>query len=170
MPGWFLRGQQLAKCFSRFPALVVMAERRRVRINQSHKHLGHNPATNGTETTTACTCVGFTQNVIPERCLAMPTRGSDANLLLRKRGDSHVTRDGLARRQPDALSALQITDGERVIIFDLAGASHGYRQFDECADQLSVYFLAALRSCRSGGVEEQRPINRAFTRYGAESQ
>ena len=96
----------------------------------------------------ACTRVGFTENVIPQRSLASPTRGGDANLLRRERRNSHVTRDALARRQTHALSALQITDGERVIIFDFALSSHGHRQFDKRAHQLSIYFLAALRSCR----------------------
>jgi len=61
---------------------------------------------------TSCRGVGFAENVIPQRSLATPTRGSKANLLCGERGDSDVTGHRLARWQADALPPLQVTYGE----------------------------------------------------------
>src|SRR6476646_4456333 len=104
--------QQLAKCFLRTPVPTVPTKRCRVRINESNQHFRHDPAANWTKTMTSCTGIGLAENVVPQRSLAVPTCGGDANLLRAKRGDSEVTRHGLARREPDTLAALQITDSE----------------------------------------------------------
>jgi hypothetical protein len=68
------------------------------------------------------------------------------------------------------LSALQITDGKRMIVFDFALTGHGYRQLNECAHKLPVHFLGPLRRWRTRRVEEQCPVDRVLTRHGAESQ
>src|SRR5262249_27452164 len=119
---------------------------------------------------TACAGVGLTENVIPQRGLAPPTRGYDTDLLGGERGHSHVTGHGFTRREPDALAALQVTDSERMIVLYLALTSDRYRQCNECLHQLSVDFLRPLCLCRAVGVKEQRPVNRALTGYCAESQ
>src|SRR5215469_14039944 len=92
-----LGGEQLAKCLSRPPVSAVLTKRCGVSIDESNQHLGHNPATNRTKPMTSCTGAGFTENVVPQRSLALPTRGGDANLLGGERGDSHVTGQGFAR-------------------------------------------------------------------------
>ena len=92
-----LGGQQLAKRFFRSPLPVVPAIRCRVRINESDQYLSDDPTTNVTETVTSCTDVGFAENVVPQRSVALPTRGRDANLLRSEGDDADVTRDGLAR-------------------------------------------------------------------------
>src|SRR6476620_4133062 len=90
--------QQFAKCFLRPPVAAVLTKRCRVRIDESDQYLRHNPATNGTKTMTSGTGVSFAENVVPQRSLAVPARGGDANLLRGERGDSDVTGDGLTRR------------------------------------------------------------------------
>jgi len=90
---------------------------------------------------TSCKRVGFPENVIPERGLAPPARGSDAHLLHRERGDSDETGHRLTRREAPTLPALQVTDGERMIVFDLALTGDGYWQLHECSHQLPVDFL-----------------------------
>jgi hypothetical protein len=57
-----------------------------------------------------------------------------------------------------------------MVIFDLAFTGDSYRQLNECADELSIHFLGALRRWRTGHVEEQCPVDRVLARYGAESQ
>ena len=119
---------------------------------------------------TSCTDIGFAENEVPERSLALPAHRGDPNLLGIQRGDSNVTRHGLARWQPDALAALQVTDSERVVILDLALAGDSYWQLNECAHQLPVDFLRALRRYRAGCVEEQCPVDLVLTWYRTESQ
>src|SRR5439155_26704273 len=94
---------------------------------------------------TSCTDFGFAENAVPERSIALPSCRGETNLLQGERGDSTVTRHGLARSQPDALAALQVTDSERVVILDLALAGDSYWQLNECAHQLPIDFLRALR-------------------------
>jgi hypothetical protein len=48
---------------------------------------------------TACTSVGFAENVIPEQSLTIPARGCDANLFRGKWRDLGVMGYGLARPQ-----------------------------------------------------------------------
>jgi hypothetical protein len=57
-----------------------------------------------------------------------------------------------------------------MVIFDLALTGDGYRQLNESAHELPVHFLGSLRRWRTGCVEEQCPVDRVLTRYGAESQ
>src|SRR5438876_2255105 len=118
-----LGGQQFTKCFARLPVPAVPAKRCRVGVDKPHQDLSHDRATNRTKTMTSCTDIGFAENVVPERSLTLPPRRSDSNLLGIQRGDSNVTGHGLARREPDTLPALQVTDGERVVIpyLELAG-------------------------------------------------
>jgi len=71
--------------------VAVPAKRCRVGINESNQHLCHNPATNWTKTMTACKGVGLAENVVPQRSLALPTRGGNPNLHRGERGDSDVT-------------------------------------------------------------------------------
>src|SRR5215471_3668614 len=165
-----LGGQQLAECFLRPPFLVAVTIRCRVRINESNKYLRHDPAANRTKTMAARTSVGFAENVVPQRSLAMPTRGSEANLFLGERDDSDVTSHRLARWQPDALPSLQVTDCERMIVFNLAFTGDGYGQLNECSHQPSIDFLGSLCRCRAGRVKERRPVDRVLARCRPESQ
>src|SRR5437588_9553309 len=119
---------------------------------------------------TSCTDIGFAENVVPQRSVTLPLRGGDPNLLGIQRGDSNVTRHGFARWQPDTLSSLQVTDGERVVILNLALAGDSYWQLNECSHQLPVDFLRPLRRCHTWCIEEQCPIDRPFMRYRTESQ
>src|ERR1700722_3170579 len=57
-----------------------------------------------------------------------------------------------------------------MVIFDLALTGDGYRQLNECAHKLPIHFLGPLRRWCTGRVEEQCPVDRVSTRYGAESQ
>src|SRR6476659_8325289 len=57
-----------------------------------------------------------------------------------------------------------------MIVFNLAFARDRDRPRNECSHQFPVDFFAPLCRCRTGCVEEQRPVNRALTRYRAESQ
>jgi hypothetical protein len=57
-----------------------------------------------------------------------------------------------------------------MMVFSLARAGDGYRQLNECSHQLSVNFLAPLRRSSTWRIEEQRPVDRAFTRYCTETQ
>jgi hypothetical protein len=91
-------------------------------------------------------------------------------MLRGERSDSDVTGNGLARRQSDTLASLQITNGERMIFLDLALAGDSYWQSDECSHKLSIDFLCPLRRCHTGSVEEQRPVDGAFTWYCAKAQ
>ena len=68
------------------------------------------------------------------------------------------------------MPSLQVTDGERMIVFDFAFTGDGYRQLNEGAHELPINFLGSLRRWRTGRVEEQCPVDRVLTRYGAESQ
>jgi hypothetical protein len=97
---------------------------------------------------TSCRGVGFAENVIPQRSFATPTRGSKANVLRGERGDSDVTGHVLTRWQSDALTSLQVTDGERMIVFDLALTGDSYRQLNKGSHKLSIDFLAPLRRLR----------------------
>ena len=119
---------------------------------------------------TARTSVGFAENVVPQRSLATPTRGSETNLFFGERDDSDVTSHRLAGWQPDALPSLQVTDGERMIVFNLAFTGDGYRQLNECSHKPSIDFLGSLCRCRAGRVKEQRPVDKVLARYWAESQ
>src|SRR5215469_6728526 len=139
-----LGGQQLAECFLRSPFLVALTIRCRVRINEPNKYLRHDPAANRTKTMTACTSVGFAENVVPQRSLVMPTRGSETNLFLGERDDSDMTSHRLARGQPYALPSLQVTDGERMIVFNLAFTADGCRQLNECSHKPSIDFLGSF--------------------------
>src|SRR5215472_18870643 len=85
-----LGGEQFNNCFLRSPVPAVLTKRCRVRIDESNQHLRHDPAANGTQTMTSCTGVCFAENVVPQRSLALPARGGDANLLGGERGDSDV--------------------------------------------------------------------------------
>ena len=87
---------------------------------------------------TTCTDVGFAEDVIPKGSLALPARGSDANLLRSERSNSDVTGHSLARRESDTVTALQVTNGERMIVLNLALTGDGYRQLDECSHQLPI--------------------------------
>jgi hypothetical protein len=164
-----LGGQQLAECFLGPPSLVALTIRCRVRINESNKYLRHDPAANRTKTMSARASVGFAENVVPQRSLATPTRGSEANLFFGERDDSDVTHR-LAGWQPDALPSLQVTDGERMIVFNLSFTGDGYRQLNQCSHKPSIDFLGSLCRCRGGRVEEQRPVDKVLARYWAESQ
>ena len=75
--------------------MVVLTKGCRVRINESNQHLRHDSATDGTKAMTSCTDVGFPENVVPQRSLAKPARGSDPDLLRSERGYSDVTGNGL---------------------------------------------------------------------------
>jgi hypothetical protein len=77
---------------------MAPANRCRVCIDESNQYFCHNPATNWTKTITTRTDVGFTENVVPQRSFATPTREREANLLSGERCDSHVTGHSLARR------------------------------------------------------------------------
>jgi hypothetical protein len=149
---------------------VIPTKRRFVRIDESNQYLRHDPATNRTKTMTTCTDIRFAQNVVPQRRLATPTRGRDGNLFRGEWSDSDVTGHSLARRQPDTLPSLQVTNGERMIVFDFAFTGDGYGQLNECSHKLSIDFLGPLCGCRTGCVEEQPPVDRALTRYRAESK
>ena len=157
------------QCFFGPPFLLAPTIRCRVRINESNQGLRHNPPTNRTEPITSRTNIGFAKNVIPERSLALPTNGSHANLLRGDRGDADVTSHGLARRQPDALPALQVTDGKRMIIFNFAFTRDGHRQLNEFSHQLFIDFLRTLCGGRTGCVEKQLPVDHALTRYRTKS-
>ena len=100
----------------------------------------------------------------------MPTRGSETNLFRGERDYSDVTSDRLAGWQPHALPSLQVADGERMIVFNLAFTADGCRQLNERSHKPSIDFLGSLCRCRAGRVKEQRPVDRALTRYRAESQ
>jgi hypothetical protein len=65
---------------------------------------------------TSCTDIRFAENVVPEGSLVVPTCGCDPDLLGSERGDSHVPGNGFARREPDTLAPLQVTDGQRMIV------------------------------------------------------
>ena len=81
-----LGGEQFNKRFLRSPLAAFLTKRRRIRIDESNQYLRHNPATNRTKTMTSCTGVGFAEDVVPQWSLALPARGSDANLLRGERG------------------------------------------------------------------------------------
>src|ERR1700722_587022 len=104
---------------------------------------------------TACTSVGFAENVIPKRSLPMPAGGSDANLFRCEWRGSYVTGHRLARREFHTLFPLQITDRKRVIVLDLTLTGDGYRQLNECAHEFPIHFLGPLRRWPTGRVEEQ---------------
>src|SRR5438552_5708764 len=163
-----LGGEQLTKCFARLPVPAVAAKRCRVGVDEPHQDLSHDRATNRTKTMTSCTDIGFAENVVPERSLALPPHRGDPNLLGIQRGDSNVTGHGLASREPDTLSTVQVTDGERMIVLDLALTGHTYWQLNECSHQLPVDFLRPLRRCHTWCVEEQCPVDRPFIGYRAE--
>ena len=91
---------------------MAPAKRRRICIDESNQYLSYDPATHWTKTMTALADVGFAQDVVPQRSLATPTRGSDAHLVCGEGSDSEVTGHGLARWQPDTLPSLQVTNGE----------------------------------------------------------
>jgi hypothetical protein len=57
-----------------------------------------------------------------------------------------------------------------MIVFNFGLTGDGYRQLNECSRQLSVDLLRPLCRCRTRCVEEQRPVDRALTRYPTESQ
>ena len=74
----------------------------------------------------------------------MPICGIETNLFLGERDDSDVTSHRLAGWQPDALPSLQVTDGERMIVVNLAFTGDGYRQLNECSHKPSIDFLGSL--------------------------
>jgi hypothetical protein len=108
---------------------------------------------------TSCTDIGPAENVVPERRLCFPACGSNPDLLRCERGNSHVTGHGFARREPDTLAALQVTDGERMIVLDLTGTGDGDWQTNERPRELSIDFLRPLRQWRTRFIEEQRPVD-----------
>jgi hypothetical protein len=63
------------------PLSVVPTIRCLIRIDEADQYLGHDSSTNWAETMTTCTDISFAENVVPQRGLAMPTGGSDADLL-----------------------------------------------------------------------------------------
>jgi hypothetical protein len=65
----------------RTPFPVPLAIGRLVRIDESNQYLGYDPSPNWAKTLTTCTDITLAENVVPERSLAVPTDGSDANLL-----------------------------------------------------------------------------------------
>src|SRR5262252_8072328 len=131
-----LGGQQLAECFLRPPFLVALTIRCRVRINESNKYLRHDPAANRTKTMTARTSVGFAENVVPQRSLATPTRGSETNLFFREgrfRCDEPPPRRMAARRL-----ALAAGHGRRANDSLQSRIGDGYRQLNECSHKPSI--------------------------------
>lgn len=165
-----LGSEQLAKCFLRPPFPLSPPKRCCVRVDESNQYLRHDPATNRAKTMTTCEDVRFAENVVPQRRLATPTRRSNADLLCGERSGSKVAGQGLARRQADTLSSLQVTNGEGMIGFNFALTSDRYRQLNECLHKLSIDLLRPLRECRTRCIEEQRPIDYVLARYSTESQ
>src|SRR5262249_32324289 len=98
--------------------------------------------------------VGFSKNVVPERSFALPTDARDSDLVCGERRDLHVTSDGLTGWQADSLTALEVANGERMVIVDFALTGESDRKLDERADELAVDFLGALRGSRAGRVEK----------------
>ena len=88
-----------------------MSHRRRVEIEEAHQDFADNARANRPEPIATAPNISFSLDVVPERCLAAPTHPRRADLVTRQRCFMEVTRDGLARRQSDALSPLQIADG-----------------------------------------------------------
>ena len=86
----------------RLPVPAVLTKRCRIRIDESNQYLCHNPATNWTKTVTSGTRVGFAEDVVPQRSLALPPRRGDADLLRGERRDSNVMGHGLAKRGASA--------------------------------------------------------------------
>ena len=80
-----------------------------------------------------------------------------------------VARDRLARRQPDRLAALQVARGERVVGLVVHVAGDLRRQVDQARGQAAVHPLRPLRRRLAGQVEEQRPVDGALGRHGAEA-
>ena len=136
-----LGSEQFAKCFLRPPFPAALAKRCGICIDESNQYLCHDPASNRAKTITSCTGVSFTENVVPERSLALPVCGCEANLLRSERGNSHVTGHGFAGREPNTLAALQVSHGERMIVLDLTLTGNGNWQLNQCLDQLPVNFL-----------------------------
>ena len=131
----------MTKRFLRSPVSIIVTNRCRVRIDESDQYLRYDPAADGAQALTFRTRIRFAKNVVPEGCLALPTCRGDANLLRSEGNDSHVTRHGFARWQPDTLATLQVTNGEGVIIVNLSLTRDGHWQRNECPHQLAVDFL-----------------------------
>jgi hypothetical protein len=98
-----------------------------VRVNQSNENFRNDSTSDRTKLIAACTDISFAKNVVPKRSLTAPTRGRNADLLRRERSDPYITRYGLARGQPDTLSALQIAHSKRMIGLNLALTRNGQR-------------------------------------------
>src|SRR5207244_8596687 len=100
-----------------------MPHRRRIEIEQADQHVADDPGADRTETVAAAPHVRLAQDVVPERRRARRSLACRADLARRERLLAEVLGNRFARRQADALAALQITNGQRVEGIDLALAA-----------------------------------------------
>jgi hypothetical protein len=120
-----------------------MSDRRRVEIEEALQDFADNARPNRPEPIATAPNISFSLDVVPERCLAAPTHPRRADFVTRQRCFMEMTRDGLARRQSNALSPLEIADGQGVELFDMGLTRQCDRKSDVRADQTASYLVGA---------------------------
>jgi hypothetical protein len=122
-----------------------MSHRGRVEIEKTHQDFADNARANRPEPIATAPNVSLPLDVVPERRLAAPTDPRSADFVTRQRCFIETTRDGLARRKPDALPALEIADGKGVELFDMGLTGQCDGKSDQRADQTAIDLLGTRR-------------------------
>jgi hypothetical protein len=152
--------EQLNQRGGRSPIIRRMSHRGRVETEETHQDFADNARANRPEPIATAPNISFSLDVVPERCLAAPTHPRRADFVTRQRCFIEMTRDGLARRQSNALSPLEIADGQGVELFDMGLTRQGDGKSDERAHQTAINLLGTSR--RRSAV---RLVTRARRRY-----
>ena len=122
-----------------------MAHRRRVEIKEADQDFANNACADGSESVPRAPDISLAQDVIPERRLSAPPCLNGTDFITGQWRFAETTGDCLAGGKTDALSALQIAEGQRVELFNFGRARQRDRQRDQRADQTPVNFLCARR-------------------------
>src|SRR2546425_5050473 len=172
-PQWERRSlgvpEQLNQRGGRSPIIRRMSHRGRVEIEEAHQNFADDARANRPEPIATAPNISLPLDVVPERRLAAPANPRSADFVTGQRCFIETTRDGLARRKPDALPALEIADGKGVELFDMGLTSQCDRKSDERTDQAAINLLGASRRRSAIRVEETRPVDTMIARHRSKS-
>jgi hypothetical protein len=155
---------------SRAPVGAGAPEGRGVEVDDPDEDLRDDPPADRAERLAAAHDVGLLEHVVPERRLGVPAVLAHRDLLGRQDALAEVARDVLAARQAGAEPALEVPDGERLVLGCRELAGDGGGQADERRHQPPVDELRALRRRRRAReVEEHPPVGRALGRDRTEA-
>src|SRR4029450_10924696 len=122
--------EQIDQAAPRLPALPSESYRGWIAIEQRDDDLCHDADADRAKWIAGATNICFAEDVVPKGCLRGPSRGIQTDLVTGQRRDADMSGHHLSRWQSDTLTALKVTDSQRVDLLDYAFASDCNRQMD----------------------------------------